>query len=61
MVRLATSRSSTSGVFDTYCTEVAERTRRAPSGSDEGAYVRLRAHRLTVAVSNTLTAPAQGQ
>jgi hypothetical protein len=48
-------------VFDNYCTEVAERTRRALSGPDEGAYVRSRAYLLAVAVSNTLTARAPEQ
>jgi TetR/AcrR family transcriptional repressor of nem operon len=36
-------------VFDQYCTEVTDTTRRSLSGSDEGAYTRLRAHLLAVA------------
>jgi TetR/AcrR family transcriptional regulator, transcriptional repressor for nem operon len=36
-------------VFDRYCTEVAEATRRSLSGPDEGAYTRLRAHVMAVA------------
>src|ERR1700693_5695172 len=36
-------------VLDQYCTEVTETTRRSLSGSDEGAYARLRAHLLAVA------------
>jgi TetR/AcrR family transcriptional regulator, transcriptional repressor for nem operon len=36
-------------VFDGYCTEVTEATRRSLSGPDGGAYARLRAHVLAVA------------
>ena len=36
-------------VFDRYCTEVTEKTRRSLSGPDEGAYARLCAHVLAVA------------
>jgi TetR/AcrR family transcriptional repressor of nem operon len=36
-------------VFDRYCTEVTEATRRSLTGPDEGAYARLRAHLLAVA------------
>ena len=36
-------------VFDGYCTEVTEATRRSLSGPDDGAYARLRAHVLAVA------------
>jgi len=36
-------------VFDRYCTEVTEATRRSLSGPDKGAYARLRAHLLAVA------------
>ena len=36
-------------VFDRYCTEVTEATRRSLGGPDDGAYVRLRAHVLAVA------------
>ena len=38
-------------VFDGYCTEVAEATRRSLSGPDDGAYARLRAHVLAVAAA----------
>src|SRR4030088_1815733 len=36
-------------VFDRYCTEVTEATRRSLTGPDEGAYARLRAHLLAIA------------
>ena len=36
-------------VFDRYCTEIAETTRRMLSGPDDGAYARLRAYLLAVA------------
>jgi AcrR family transcriptional regulator len=36
-------------VFDRYCTEVTEATRRSLAGPDDGAYARLRAHLLAVA------------
>jgi TetR/AcrR family transcriptional repressor of nem operon len=36
-------------VFDRYCTEVTEATRRSLSGPDEGAYARLRAYLRAVA------------
>jgi TetR/AcrR family transcriptional repressor of nem operon len=36
-------------VFDGYCTEVTEATRRSLDGPDDGAYARLRAHVLAVA------------
>jgi AcrR family transcriptional regulator len=36
-------------VFDRYCTEITDKTRRSLSGPDEGAYARLRAYLLAVA------------
>jgi AcrR family transcriptional regulator len=36
-------------VFDRYCTEITDKTRRALCGPDEGAYARLRAYLLAVA------------
>jgi TetR/AcrR family transcriptional regulator, transcriptional repressor for nem operon len=36
-------------VFDRYCTEITEATKRSLSGPDDGAYARLRAHVLAVA------------
>jgi TetR/AcrR family transcriptional regulator, transcriptional repressor for nem operon len=38
-------------VFDGYCTEVTEATRRSLSGPDDGAYARLCAHVLAVAAA----------
>src|ERR1700682_6168125 len=36
-------------VFDRYCTEITEATKRSLTGRDNGAYARLRAHILAVA------------